>query len=197
MLAEAPQTAANFERKLWTRQECEALIAAGFHSLDRYELIEGELIHKVPKNHMHTLALMLLGEWFRQVFDVLAVLQKTSIDLNNSDFATSIPEPDFAILHRSFAEIPGRACEADLLLAVEVSDSTLNFDRTIKAALYARAAIPEYWAVDTNARRVIVHREPKDGSYQSILTYSEDESISPLGAPNASLAVRNCFQPLS
>jgi Uma2 family endonuclease len=194
VLAEAPQTPTPPERKLWTRQECEALIAAGIHDLDSYELIEGELIRKVSKNHMHILVTLLLGQWLRRVFGDLSVLQETSIDLRNADFATSIPEPDFAILRRSFAEIPGRACEADLLLAIEVSDTTLNFDRTIKVALYARSAIPEYWVVDTNARRLVVHREPQQGVYQSILTYSEDESISPLAAPTSSLPVRNIFQ---
>lgn len=196
-VAESVQSIPPMERKRWTRDECEALLAAGIQDLDRFELIEGELIRKVPKNRMHSLVILLLGDWLRQLFGGLLVVQETSVELPAADSYSSLPEPDLVVLRRSFVEIPGRASASDLLLAVEVSGATLNFDRSTKAALYARAGIAEYWIVDVVQRRLIVHREPKDGSYQLVLSYSEEEQISPLAAPNASLVVRNCFQPLS
>lgn len=193
VLTEAPQSATDVERKRWTRDECEELAAAGIQALDRYELIEGELIQKMPKHMPHSLVMMLLLDWLRGVFGVLFVVPEGSVDLPGRDFNTSVPEPDLFVLRRSAREITFRANSQDVLLAIEVSVTTLNFDRTIKAALYARAAIPEYWVVDVNARRIIVHRNPQDGIYQSILTYSENESVSPLAAPNESLPIRNCF----
>lgn len=196
-VAEAPQTSTFIERKRWTRDECDVLEAAGIHDLDRYELIEGELIRKASKNIQHSLVLILLSEWLRSVFGVLSVLQEGSVDMPAEDFATSIPEPDLIVLRRSVTEIPRRASASDLLLAVEVAVSTLSFDRSTKAALYARAGIIEYWIVDVVGRRLIVHREPRDGAYQSVLTYSEDESISPIAAPTPTLLVRHCFEPAS
>ena len=79
----------------------------------------------------------------------------------------------------------------DLALIVEVSDTTLRFDLTVKAKLYARASIQEYWTVDINGRRLIVHREPRGGTYQSVTAYSEN--VTPLAAPDSPLVVSALF----
>ena len=79
------------------------------------------------------------------------------------------------------------------LLVVEVSDSTLRFDLTVKAALYARAGIVEYWVLDVSGRRLIVHREPTPGGYRSVVAYSEFESIAPLASPQNKLQVAELF----
>ena len=73
---------------------------------------------------------------------------------------------------------------------MEVSDTTLDFDLRVKGPLYARAGIQEYWVVDLKARRMVVHREPVAGVYQSIEAYSEDESVAPLAALDRLLIVR-------
>jgi Uma2 family endonuclease len=73
----------------------------------------------------------------------------------------------------------------DVQLLVEISDSTLNYDLSVKAALYARAGIVEYWVLDVNGRRLIVHREPEGDGYLSITVYVEDELVAPLVAPKA------------
>jgi Uma2 family endonuclease len=77
----------------------------------------------------------------------------------------------------------------DVLLAIEVSDTTSEFDSTGKEGLYARAGLREYWVVDLNGRRLIVHRNPTGGRYQSIVAYGEHEQASPLAAPEAALAL--------
>jgi len=76
---------------------------------------------------------------------------------------------------------------------VEIADTTLAFDLTVKAALYARAGILEYWVLDLTGRRLIVHRDPKGGGYASVTAYSEHESIAPLSAPGSIFEVRNVF----
>ena len=63
----------------------------------------------------------------------------------------------------------------------------------MKAALYARAFISEYWVLDVTRRRLIVHHEPQAGRRQFIAAYGEDESISPLGYPTASLRIGDVF----
>jgi Uma2 family endonuclease len=73
----------------------------------------------------------------------------------------------------------------DIQLLVEIADSTLTFDLTVKAALYARAGIVEYWVLDVAGRRLICHRGPISGSYSSVMVYNEQESLAPLSAPDA------------
>jgi Uma2 family endonuclease len=72
---------------------------------------------------------------------------------------------------------------------VEVADTTLAFDLSTKARLYARAGIIEYWVLDIAGRRMVVHRDPKNWRYLSVAAYSETESLSPLGAPTSGLEV--------
>ncbi len=66
-----------------------------------------------------------------------------------------------------------------------MSDSSLTFDLTVKASLYARAGIEEYWVLDVAGRRLIAHRSPRAGKYNSVEAYGEGETIAPLSAPAA------------
>lgn len=77
----------------------------------------------------------------------------------------------------------------DIVLLVEVSDTTLSFDINDKAALYARAGIADYWVLDVNKRGITVHRCPSEGAYQSLTVYSDVEPVSPLAAPHSSVRV--------
>jgi len=81
----------------------------------------------------------------------------------------------------------------DLDLVVEVADTTLTFDLTVKAALYARAHIVEYWVLDVASRRLIVHRDPQSGRFMSIVAYGEDESVAPLAASQSEFRVADAF----
>ena len=68
----------------------------------------------------------------------------------------------------------------DVVLAVEVSNTTLRYDLIRKARLYGAAGVQEYWVVDTDQRRVVVHREPRAEGYASVTEWREGESIAPL-----------------
>lgn len=168
-------------RKLFTRQECARL--QGIVDLERYELIAGDLIEKVGKNRPHMLADQAVLSWLMGVFGGSLVLTEPSIDLRPEDNPTTELQPDLLVLNRPLREIESRPGPPDIALVVEVSDSTLAFDLSVKRDLYARAAIADYWVLDVNARRVIVHREPVAGSYQSIIAYLEHDHVAPLGAP--------------
>ena len=110
------------------------------------------------------------------------------------DNALNEPEPDLTILNRDLSyfltERPG---PHDLHLVIEAADSTLGFDLRTKAALYARAGILEYWVLDVDGRRMIVHREPLEGRYASVLAYGYEESVAPLAAPESILQIREAF----
>ena len=82
-------------------------------------------------------------------------------------------------------------CEKPFTLTLEEADEML--DLTTKAALYARAAIPEYWILDIAGRRLLVHRNPEDGQYASVESYSEQESLASLAKPDSSFAVHSVF----
>ncbi len=121
------------------------------------------------------------------------------IDVAPEDNPTNEPEPDLVVLaspSREFQDANPRP--GDLRLVVEISDSTLGFDLTTKAELYARAGIVEYWVIDVAARRLVVHletahRDPREGLYRSITAYGEDETVTPLASPGPEFRVADAF----
>ncbi|MGI8743827.1 MAG: Uma2 family endonuclease [Bryobacteraceae bacterium] len=116
------------------------------------------------------------------------------INVAPEDNPTNEPEPDLIVLNRHLSHFTSsNPRPEDLHLVVEVADATLSFDLTTKAALYARAGIVEYWALDVRARRLIVHRNPRMGSYTTILVYAEHEGVAPLAAPDSEFRVGQAF----
>ncbi len=171
-----------------TRENCLTLEAAGQLELERYELIDGELIRKMSKSPLHSITLLLLIRWLREVFGYLHVAQEVSIDPGPLLNAKNEPEPDAIVLRRPAIEFRGEnAGPADILLAAEISVTTRDYDLGAKAALYASAGIPEYWVLDLTANRIVVHREPMGERYNSILAYAADEAVAPLAAQSASI----------
>jgi len=192
---EAPQNSAPLPHKRWTRQECAALERAGV-DLARYELIEGELVEKMPKNPPHSRALKLLIAWLEDLFGRLYVMQESSINLRPEDDPSSEPEPDAIVLTLPFLDLPPaeRPRPAQIRLIGEVASSTLAFDLVEKARLYARSAIAEYWVLDVEGHRLIVHREPQGDAYASVIAYREDEAVNTLAAPGAEIRVADLLK---
>ncbi len=181
-------------RKHWSREECDALEAAGLLQDERLELIEGELISKMGKGRLHVIILTFVSDWLRLTFGLPFVNLEATIDVAPEDNPTNEPEPDVIVLERPHWEYrTSNPIPSDVRLLVEVSDTTLGFDLTRKAALYARAGIVEYWVFDVAAKSLIVHRDPKAGRYQSVMQYREQESVAPLAAPNAAFQVADAF----
>ena len=174
-------------RKLWTRAEVAALENAGLCVGQHLELIEGELIDKMGKNRPHIRALMKMLQWAVGVFGWDRVNPEAPTDVAPQDNPTSEPEPDLIVFREAASQSTPQP--DDLALVVEIADTSLKFDLTVKAALYARAGIVEYLVLDLNGRRMIVHREPEDGKYKSLVAYGENESVAPLAAPDHSLLV--------
>lgn len=181
-------------RKRWTREECAVLEASGLWEQQHLELIEGELISKMGKKRPHTNAMVIMHAWLLRVFGEQFVNQEASMDVAPGDNAINEPEPDLIVLARPSREIrSGNPQPSDIRLLVEVSDTTVKFDLTVKARLYARAGIAEYWVVDIPARRIVVHRDPQDGQYRSVVAYSENESVRPIASPEHEFPVGSAF----
>jgi len=195
-VTEAPYRAVPVDplRKRWTRVECTVLETTGLLDHERLELVDGELINKMGKNRPHVNVLIFVQAWLVRVFGWEFINPETPIDVAPEDNPTNEPQPDIIVLKRPSREFKKvNPQPADLHLVVEVSDTSLGFDLTKKAALYAQAGIVEYWALDVNACRLVVHREPLGGRYASVVVYSEQEMVTPLAAPHAEFRVADAF----
>lgn len=181
-------------RRLWTVEEYNCAASLGlFGPEERLELIEGEVIQKAsPQGTSHATGIRAVEEALRKVF-------ATGYDIRTQlpmIFGTrSEPEPDVAVVAGSFRDYKQQH-PTTAVLVVEAAGTTLPFDRTTKAALYARAGIPEYWIVNLADRVLEVHRQPAPMAgqplghhYRSITRHTEAETVSPLAAPNATLSI--------
>jgi Uma2 family endonuclease len=180
-------------RKRWTRAECAALEATGLLEQEQLELVEGDLISKMGKRRPHVNSATLLAGWLAQIFGFQFVNQEAPIDVAPEDNPTNEPQPDVIVLTRESSRFRSNPQPEDLRLVVEVADTSLTFDLTTKASLYARAGIAEYWVLDLARRRLLVHRDPKASRYASVIAYSENESVAPLAAPQAEFRVADAF----
>jgi Uma2 family endonuclease len=192
----APVASPDPPRKRWTRAECATLEASGLLDQESLELVEGELISKMGKKRPHVSSFKRLHEWLVHVFGWRFVDAEAPIDVAPEDNPTSEPEPDLIVLRQDDSHFTSNPQPQDLRLVVEIAHTSLSFDLKVKAALYARAGVPEYWVLDVAGRRLLVHRNPQSGTYMDVAAYSEHESVSPLAAPQAQFRVADAFQVL-
>ena len=147
---------------------------------ERVELIGGELVPMNPKGSRHeVLKLAINLRWGRQHPDDTAFIPETTFHLSDDTFL----EPDFLVFPRSVAI--GDLRPDRVLLAVELSDTSIGFDLGPKALIYAHFGIRELWVIDAITRRIHVHREPTDDRYLSITPWSADDLVVPALAPSA------------
>ena len=98
------------------------------------------------------------------------------------------PEPDLAVVPGTIDDYRNRHPGAAVLV-VEIADTSLEFDRTRMAEMYARSEIPEYWILNLVDHQLVVFREPRENRYGVHLMLGADSSISPLAAPEARLQI--------
>lgn len=158
---------------------------------DKVELIGGVLVAKGKMGQAHArLIQKLTGLLVRGVGPEYAV--RVQLPLTLDDF--SEPEPDFAVVHAGDVG-EGENHPGTALLAVEIALGSLRLDRGVKATLYARAGIPEYWIVNLRDATVEVHREPDAarGRYGTRLTRSGQDTLAPGSLPGPRLVVASLF----
>ena len=129
----------------------------------RVELIDGEIIDMAPIASLHGAVVDLLAERFITALTGAALVRiQGAVQLGD----VSEPQPDIALLRPRADRYAGSQPRAtDLLLVVEVSDTTLEFDTGDKARLYARHGVPEFWVVDLTSRQLRVFRAPRGAEY--------------------------------
>jgi Uma2 family endonuclease len=189
----APAAPPDPPRKRWTRAECAKLEASGLLDYESLELVEGELISKMGKKRPHVNSFKRLQAWLVQIFGWQLVDVEAPIDVAPEDNPTNEPVPDLIVLRKDPSRFTSDPRPEDLQLVLEIADTSLSFDLRVKAALYARAGVPEYWVLDVAGRRLVVHRDPQSGRYADVVAYSEHESVSPLAAPQAQFHVADAF----
>jgi Uma2 family endonuclease len=159
---------------------------------ERVELIEGELVAMSPigSNH-HGTVNKLNHSLVHAVGDRAIVSVQGPVRLD--DF--SEPEPDFALLKpRPDFYRNSHPGPADVLLLIEVADTSLNYDRAVKRALYARYAIPEFWIVNLNAGEIEICREPKADTYASVERFGRDDAVEPALLPGVRIQLSALFR---
>ena len=175
-------------RKLFSVKEYDELIDTGFFTgKKRVELIEGELIEKMTQGDPHIGCINRLNRIFtRNLGDDFIVSIQNAIVVN----PYSAPEPDVAILRfREDFYASGKAKPEDVFLVVEVSDSTVRYDRQTKMPLYAAAGIEEAWLVNLPRKVLEVYRSPVGGKYGVVQKLGKTDSIAPLRFPDLQFSV--------
>src|SRR3954468_23810511 len=135
------------------------LVEAGGFQGERVELLEGLLVRMSPKSERHEAVVEYLNDWLNAAVDRRRYIVGCQRALTIGD---SEPEPDLVVRER---DTPKPYHPSSAVLVIEVAASSLPVDLAVKAPLYASAGIAEYWVVDLDARRAIVHREPHAGGY--------------------------------
>jgi Uma2 family endonuclease len=165
------------------REEYERLVELGCFENEKIELLEGWLIAMSPPGVGHAYAVQELT-----MLLVPAVVGRAIVRVQSS-FALaeySEPEPDVVVVA---AQDYSRAHPRQALLMIEVAESSLRKDRRIKAGLYAREGVPEYWIVALSERVIEVYREPRDGKYTQVTQHAMGETVRPQAFPDVEVPV--------
>jgi Uma2 family endonuclease len=143
----------------------------------RVELLDGQILDKSPLGRAHQACLDRLVELcFAALMRQVIIRAQGSVRLSD----LSEPQPDLAILRRrSDFYRNADAGPDDVLLIVEVADTSLRHDLEVKGPLYAQAGVPEYWVVDLSGGAIIVNRDPAPGGYETTFRVRGGETVSP------------------
>ena len=180
------------ERKRFTVDEYHKLGKAGVLAADeQIELVDGELIRMAPIGSVHA------GIVGRLVAALQPSTREGSVLWVQSPISfppASEPQPDLALLKsRDDDYLNSLPTAADVLLVIEVADTTLAYDRDVKIPLYARQGIPEAWLIDIGARRLEMHRDPGPEGYGALLRPARDASVSPAALPHVRIDLKALF----
>ena len=176
MTTAAPPIPEDLKPHRWTREEFHRMGDSGvFPEGDRWELLDGEIYPKMGQGNAHITAGRAVAAALRAAlgegFDVSSQYPLPLGEENE-------PEPDVMALRGSWRNYDGRDPDPahDVVVAVEVSDSSVRRDQGLKARLYAEAGIPEYWIVNLPERTLEVRRRPYEGIYGETLILREGDS---------------------
>jgi Uma2 family endonuclease len=151
---------------------------------DRVELIEGELLETAAVGILHLWCVNRLSMMFAR-----AVPDDVFVSVQNPIYLGEYSEPEPDIVLYAMKEQTRKPAPRDILLLVEVSDATLQFDRERKLPLYAQYGIQEVWIANLTSFQIEVYRKPKTNHYQERLFLNPSDSVAPLAFPKLTCSV--------
>ena len=179
-------------RRLFTREEYHRMAEVGIlKPTDRVELIRGEIVEMSPPGRRHVAFVNNLNQLL-----VTRLAGRAIVSVQNPVALAddSEPRPDLAVVRRR--AVPYKEAEIatdDVLLLIEVAESSLAYDRSTKLRLYVEAGVAEYWVVDGAAETIEVHRTPEAGEYRDVRRLAGGASVA-LGAfPDVVLTLTEIF----
>ncbi len=179
--------------RLWTVEEYHQMIDAGILTTeDQVELLDGKIIQMSPQKPPHAGTTQRASDYFKLILAGQAHIRtQLPITLSSSE-----PEPDVAVVEID----PGaygnhHPSSSEIFLLIEVSDSTLDFDCTEKAVIYAKENIREYWVLDIIQGQVYVYRNPSKTGYQQKTIFNVDNAIRLLAFPQIEVCFSELFLP--
>lgn len=174
----------------FTADEYERMGTLGiFREDERLELIDGEIVEMAPIGHRHGACVSQLNERL-----VIGVRDRALVWVHGPARlgVDSVPEPDLALLRRGSYR-SGSPRPADVLLVVEIAESSLRYDRTTKLRLYARAGVREYWVVSVAGEWIEVYRSPGGDAYRERRRAGVGERIAPAAFGDVVIEVAEVF----
>jgi Uma2 family endonuclease len=173
----------------WTGEAFDLASETGVFDGQRVELINGVILERPPMNDPHAQAVQLALYALLPIFPVTTATIRIQLPMR---LGQSRPFPDLAVVMGTPRQVTKHPMTA--LLVVEISDSTIDFDQTEKAELYANHGLPEYWIININGRCLEVRRKPFRSRglitrYKTLQMLDPDDTVSPLAAPQARIKV--------
>ncbi len=181
-------------RRLFTVDEYDRLIEAGFFGPEeRLELVDGEIITMSPIGTRHASCVLRISDQLAQRLRARALLsvQCPLVLGERQEFV-----PDVALLYRRDDYYASRRPRpGDTLLVIEVADTTLRFDRSVRVPRYAAAGVVEVWLVDLQRDLILTYDTPRADGYASSRTARRGGHLNPISFPDVSLAVDELLGP--
>ena len=177
-------------RRRFTIKQYEKMVETGILAQDdRVELIDGEVVEMSPIGDPHVAIVMNLTHRL-----VLGVGDRARVQVHGPLRIPprSVTQPDLVVLRPRSYRRQG-AKPADTLLVIEVADSSLGYDRTVKLRLYARAGVPEYWIVDATTEMLDVFRSASGDVFAEHLHPARGETVAPLAFPDVVIPIDSIF----
>ncbi len=163
-----------------------------FHEDDRVELLNGDIVIMAPIGIRHIKSVRRLNKVLQKRFGDLCI-----VDVQNPVMIDghSEPQPDILLLRAEADTRETSPLPEDVLLLVEVADSSLMYDKTDKRDAYARNGIAEYWLLDLTRNELFVFRDSDGRAYRSESRVRRGETIAPLAFPDAAVELNDLLPP--
>jgi Uma2 family endonuclease len=178
----APVQLSSLVRHQFTLADVLDLIAQGLVE-ERVQLLDGDIYNMPSDGYRHKRYAMGIAQIFmaRLIGQPYFVGVQTTLRLSPHN----APSPDIYVINAPLKEAD--VASEDILLVIEVADTSLTDNLTDSASRYARHGVREYWVVDVNAPAILVHRDPADGQYPPPRRVEADEALSPMALPGVAV----------